>query len=387
MLPAKSPKTDLDYLEINMLLFVFSVLFLSGCGVFDYPESHSISLDSTYRIKNPLIIPPRTTPKDSLGIPPNPQNPNQKDTNVITNSFYKTLDNFLQANSYKYDKNILVFIHNKDSLLYTYKEGIYNSEDFLPIASSTKWLTSAVILSLVDDKKLNLDDKIGQYIPIFNQYNKGEITIRQIFSHTSGIVIDSPFDERSDLTLKASVDSIAVFTKPLFSPGQSALYGSSAYKIAARIAEIVDNKPWQIIFEERIAKKCNMNNVVFSPSHPQNPHTGAGVVCSLSEYVKFLYMLNNNGYYNGVKVLSENAINEMGKDQTKNINPFYGLGVWRYQIKDGKASELSSPSAMGVHPWINKEKKYFGIIFTQAGYDKTYDTNLSFRALVQSMVK
>jgi hypothetical protein len=42
---------------------------------------------------------------------------------------------------------------------------------------------------------------------------------------------------------------------------------------------------------------------------------------------------------------------------------------------------------MGVHPWINKEKKYFGIIFTQAGYDKTYDTNLSFRALVQSVIK
>lgn len=369
---------------------------LVGCGVFDYTPTPTISMDSTNRIKDPLSPSKPSTPNDTtkgqksdtikIVIPP------QKDTiktPIIppVKNLYTILDEFLINNSYKYDNNIMVFIHNGDSAVYTYRQGKYEADNVLPIASSTKWITAAVIMSLVDQKKLSLNDNIGKYLPIYNQYGKGEITIKQLFSHTSGIVSDSPFDERGEINLKASVDSIAIYTQLLFPPGKGVKYGSCAYKIAARIAEIIEGKDWKSIFEERIANKCEMKNVVFSPLSPQNPHTGAGIFCSLNQYVKFLAMIHNRGLYKGVRVLSEEAIKEMEKDQSNNLNALYGLGLWRYQINNGLATEVSSPSAMGVHPWVNRDKRYFGIIFTQAGFDKTYDTNLAFRSLVQGLFK
>lgn len=293
-------------------------------------------------------------------------------------------DDFLNTNSPQYNNNVLAYICN-DTMFYSYQRGQYSANDILPIASATKWLTASVIMSLVDSQKLSLDDNIGKYLPIFNQYGKGNITIRQIFSHTSGLPIDTPYDDRGGISLQAAVDSIAIYTNLLFAPGTQAQYGSSAYKVAARIAEVVEGKLWQQIFEERIANKCEMSNTSYSNFiNSTNPHAGAGVRSTMNDYIKFLTMINNFGLYKGARVLSETAVKTMELDQSGGVNSFYGLGVWRYQIVAGAAKEVSSPSAMGIHPWINRDKKYFGIIFTQAGFDKTINTNLNFRSLVQN---
>lgn len=314
-----------------------------------------------------------------------PKDTTQKPVKKVTN--IPAFDSFLNNNLQAYDNNVLAFVCN-DTLSYTYQNGQYNADDILPIASATKWLTAAVIMSLVDDNKLNLNDKIGSYLPIFNTYGKGDITIRQIFSHTSGFQADTPYDDRGGISLQAAVDSIAIYSNLQFSPGTQASYGSSAYKIAARIAEVIEGKLWENIFKERIANKCEMSNTSYlSFINNTNPHAGAGVRSTMNDYIKFLTMIHNFGIYKGQRVLSENSVKTIELDQSGGINTFYGLGVWRYQIVSGFAQEVSSPSAMGIHPWINRDQKYFGIIFTQAGFDKTINTNLNFRSLVQNTIK
>jgi len=58
------------------------------------------------------------------------------------------------------------------------------------IASASKWLSAAVVMSVVDEGKLSLDDKISQYPPYFTG-DKANITIRQAFSHTAGFPAES----------------------------------------------------------------------------------------------------------------------------------------------------------------------------------------------------
>ncbi|HCT23165.1 MAG TPA: serine hydrolase, partial [Chitinophagaceae bacterium] len=48
----------------------------------------------------------------------------------------------------------------------------FNERTQVQIASSSKWLTAAMVLALVDAGKLSLDDKVSQYIPDFTKYNK-----------------------------------------------------------------------------------------------------------------------------------------------------------------------------------------------------------------------
>src|SRR5690349_16805433 len=54
------------------------------------------------------------------------------------------------------------------------------------LASLTKAFTATVVLQLVNEKKLSLDDTIGQRLPELPKAWHGA-TIRQLLSHTSGI--------------------------------------------------------------------------------------------------------------------------------------------------------------------------------------------------------
>src|SRR5690606_15514790 len=58
------------------------------------------------------------------------------------------------------------------------------------IASNSKAFTSAALAMLVDQGKINWDDKVIKYIPEFKMYNEyvtNEFTIRDLLTHRSGL--------------------------------------------------------------------------------------------------------------------------------------------------------------------------------------------------------
>ncbi|NCY15982.1 MAG: class A beta-lactamase-related serine hydrolase, partial [Actinobacteria bacterium] len=64
--------------------------------------------------------------------------------------------------------------------------GDYDPITVVPIASASKWLTSATMMTLVDEGRISLDDRVSMYLPEFTGVS-GTATIRQLLSHTSGI--------------------------------------------------------------------------------------------------------------------------------------------------------------------------------------------------------
>lgn len=57
-------------------------------------------------------------------------------------------------------------------------------ESLFRIASISKLFTAQAVMQLVEDEKLGLNDKVGQYLPSFGKSN---ITIKQLLTHSSGI--------------------------------------------------------------------------------------------------------------------------------------------------------------------------------------------------------
>ena len=55
------------------------------------------------------------------------------------------------------------------------------------IASCSKWLSAALVMTFVDEGKLNVNDSIGKYLPVMTANGKGYIKIGQCLSHLSGI--------------------------------------------------------------------------------------------------------------------------------------------------------------------------------------------------------
>src|SRR6266478_673734 len=80
-------------------------------------------------------------------------------------------------------------------------------DDVFMIASSSKPFAATTILTLVDNGKLSLDDRISKYFPDF----QGASTIRQALCHTSGMIGNDAAEQLDsirnfDRSLKSAVD-------------------------------------------------------------------------------------------------------------------------------------------------------------------------------------
>jgi CubicO group peptidase (beta-lactamase class C family) len=111
------------------------------------------------------------------------------------------------------------------------------------IASATKWLTGAVVLTLVDSGALRLDDPAARYLPGLTG-EASPITIRHLLSHTSGLPMAHPALQRRDPRLDQSVGEI-VAAPLMHAPGEACVYGDATIHVAGRIAEIASglNEP------------------------------------------------------------------------------------------------------------------------------------------------
>ena len=317
---------------------------------------------------------------------------------------FTTVDKFIETNLANYNDKVVVLVSQNGKLIYHNAMGL-DSTSVKPIASASKWLSAAVIMSLVDDNKISLDDTVGKFLPIFTGNKKGNITIRQLFSHTAGFNGDSEqsYEYQRDITLAAAVDSIALYVPLAFTPGSAFSYGSSGMHIGGRIAELVTGRSWQDLFNEKIGNPCHMSVRYGSAS---NPIIAGGANTSAADYLKFLEMITNKGTYEGNQVLSENALAIMLSDQTKGAvikgtpyatNPFspypntsirYGMGNWLDVVDaSGSVLESSSPGLFGTHPWQDSKNKIAGIIFTQTTPKKSNLTSLEIRKMIRDIVE
>lgn len=255
--------------------------------------------------------------------------------------------------------------------------GAYNETTQVPIASASKWLAAAVILSLVDEGKLDLDAPVAKYLPVFTG-KKGSITVRQMFSHTSGLA-DFPGEWNYGITVAEYAERMAKEGVLKADPGTEVRYGSAGMQVGGRVAEVVSGKGWNQLFLERIAGPCDMPNTVFARTERnRNPMLAGGAFSTLRDYGHFLEMILNKGVYRGRRVLSEKAVREMQRDQTGKLplvvasndrlgrKSHYGLGEWLdEQDAKGRAVQVSSPGAFGFRPWINHPRRLFGVWMVQ----------------------
>ncbi|MBC8144145.1 MAG: beta-lactamase family protein, partial [bacterium] len=126
----------------------------------------------------------------------------------------------------------------------------------LGIGSITKTLTSAAILDLVDERRIELDDTIGTWITGYGNIN-GRVTVRQLLNHTSGLFDYTSNNAfwvfaQSDLNQNLTPDDILPFVgPPVFSPGLSWQYCNTGYILLGMIIERVTGKT----FEQDIASR------------------------------------------------------------------------------------------------------------------------------------
>ena len=253
--------------------------------------------------------------------------------------------------------------------------GDYDGTTVVPIASASKWLTAATMMTLVDEGRVALDDPVSMYLPQFTG-SSGRATIRQLLSHTSGIAqADCIWSTNS--TLADCVDRVAR-AKPSTPPGTTFAYGNTSYSVAGRIIEVVTGERFEEAFEHRIAEPVGMGSTRFDDAggvHTDNPVPAASAVSSLHDYGRYVQMIAADGEIDGIRVLSAASVREMERDQVgplRDENDFavrttgidtYGLGLWRDVTSTTDAGVVSSGNgAYGFYPWIDRARNAFGAL-------------------------
>jgi CubicO group peptidase (beta-lactamase class C family) len=246
----------------------------------------------------------------------------------------------------------------------------------MPIASASKWLTSATLMTFVDEGKLALDDPVSRHLPGFDGA-KSDITVRELLSHTTGLP-SAMCEGDPSTTLKRCVASIAAGGDPSSAPGTQFHYSGVGFAVAGRLVERLAGTSFQQAFEDRIAGPLGMTHTRFDGTrrpHSRNPSPAASATSTVDDYSRFLRMLAAGGTVDGKQLLSPASVAEIEKDQVRGLDthddgavqitgiPTYGLGVWRDQVAADDAIEVVSGSgALGFYPWIDRVHGTYGIV-------------------------
>ncbi|MDA0875182.1 MAG: serine hydrolase [Bacteroidetes bacterium] len=267
-------------------------------------------------------------------------------------------------------------------------------------ASTSKWVTSTVILDLVQQGRLSLGDHPQQYIPWWpTSGNASLITLEQLLSFTSGLSGEPPCIHLPGADFTSCALSILDVNTPLATPGQSFHYGSSHMQLAGLMAIRASGaSDWSEVFARFQERTGLFPTSTYDLPSTDNPRLAGGMHWTGAEYMAFLDALTDG------TVLTEPLRVEMVVDRLFGIpieySPVteglgrewhYGLGLWLEC--DGVTTSctrdpvLSSDGAYGAYPFIDREGGYFGIVAREGSltsFDEGYRMVAALRPTIEA---
>jgi D-alanyl-D-alanine carboxypeptidase len=136
------------------------------------------------------------------------------------------------------------------------------------LASATKTVVATMVMQLVQEGRLSLDQKLSDFYPRLP--NAGQITIRMLLNHTSGLqeLWDDPHTEAlidDDPAHQWTRDEVlAGIRRPQFAPGARYRYTNTNYVVLGGIVEQVTGQSIEERFQQGIAGPAGMTRSTFA---------------------------------------------------------------------------------------------------------------------------
>ena len=226
----------------------------------------------------------------------------------------------------------------------------YSLDSKQMIASCSKWLSAALVMTFVDEGKLHLTDTVGMFLPLLSRNGKGNITIGECLSHLTGIQAPPLKESLKEMKNIRSMDQAIgeIASMPMEgSPGKVFHYSNVGLQIAAAVIEKISGQSFEKLFADRISGPLGLKNTDFGNGPVAFPAGGAR--STPEDYLHFLTMILNGGNFNGKRILSQQAVSEMeinriGNDVKIAYSPAeaeglgYGYGEWVVSGPGGKSA-------------------------------------------------
>jgi CubicO group peptidase (beta-lactamase class C family) len=208
------------------------------------------------------------------------------------------------------------------------------------IRSMTKPFVGAAILMLAEDGRLDLDDRVAEYLPSFDNERSGAITIRQLLAHGTGFEqTDFPSGYWARSSLREAVKLVGE-TGPPNPPGEVYRYSDhNSATLGAIVAELT-GAPVEDSIRTRILEPLGLSDthMHFSPDYPWAPRMNStyrlrgnrlvrywdnsrsqqtpwfrasgGIYTTVFDYARWLELWMDDGTLAGVRILSPETVGE-----------------------------------------------------------------------------
>lgn len=268
------------------------------------------------------------------------------------------------------------------------------------MASNTKAVTAAAVLTLVEEGKVGLDDAIAKWFPTFDSEWGRKVTVRQLLTHSSGLRIPTLFvqplmtrsDEHPDAPNLVLECMRFGEVGPAVEPGTTYSYNNPGYNLCAGLVEKVTGENFADYCKRRFYEPLGMRDtchhesvadddrmamvvrpakdgegewqVVWAPGGEATVpfvRGSGGLISTAADFGRFARVFVEGGGAGEVRVLAAASVAAATRDQIPQIDGVrYGFG-WSI----GEDGTFWHSGSDGTFAWCDPEAKVVGMVLTQ----------------------
>lgn len=279
----------------------------------------------------------------------------------------------------------------------TERTGSVTASTRFDAASLTKpVVTTTIALRLYEQGQLDLDEQLSTYIPATERTPRGEIPVRTLLTHTSGLPPYKSFpfgwDSKDDLLESLYNSPLGLLAEP----GDLFVYSDLNFVFLADALRHITGQSLADLAQQHVFEPIGMTDAAMGPIDGEDiaatkdrrwrgrilrgeihDYMGAvmdgdggnaGLFVTINDLIRIGKLILNDGTVDGTQVLSPSTVSLLRRDANNSLDQPHGLG-WRISSGD-QPSRAWSRTAIGhtgftgTSLWIDDERDCYAALLT-----------------------
>ena len=228
----------------------------------------------------------------------------------------------------------LIVSHNGKILLEEYGEG-YNKTDFVTSQSIAKAFYAVLFGVAIEKGLLNeLDEPIKNYLPVWKDDERGEITIRNLLEMKSGLYRSESWNE--EMFLSSNNLDFALNIELVSKPGELFEYNNVNTALLGPVIEQIFNASPHEVLKKEILEPLEITDYGLWKDHALNDVTFHGIDMAPIDFIKFGQLYAQNGMWDGQQIINKQFLEESIQPISEGPGEFYGMHTSIRKITETK---------------------------------------------------